>query len=441
MHANRHGRALPATRYRHVHVARRPFVIVGYHLPGDPSAPIGLMFGDHPTRPGLAYAVEPTRWHNKIESMEEFARSLNRYIAAAIQQPHSAPQLLLANQAAVEWLCGDIGRYWRGLDPDGQWGAGPSIPIAGAHLSYFAGANRIPGSSAVLPLADVLAFHWATGRLATLDRRLGVELAWIQRPDDIAAAEAELSDGPVPDAAWEHDEYLVALRAYERHQGRDPKPAKIIEEVVRGALEPTWRHAWQAHELLRGMSEAETVTQRWERDLVRFGQHAERIRTGQARFRTVLPLLDAYIHIDRVERLTAELANAMAFNDDIVMAAHVAAGTALSGVVTASTGRILTIRPDLPFERAGGARLWWRTRAIVNGRERHVFISLRVRPGFSDEQVELDVVAGAATAATRDRLPAVGTRIVCAPFGEPEFIRNTMPGELPWTHLSAEEAP
>ena len=90
----------------------------------------------------------------------------------------------------------------RGLDADGQWGAGPSIPIAGAHLSYFAGANRIPGSSAVLPLADVLTLHWATGRLATLDRRLGVALAWIQRPDDIAAAEAELSDGPVPDATW-----------------------------------------------------------------------------------------------------------------------------------------------------------------------------------------------------------------------------------------------
>ncbi len=442
MHANRYGRAFPATRHRHVHVSRRPFVIVGYHLPGDPSAPIGLMFGEHPDRPNLAYTVEPTRWRNKIDSMEGFARSFNRYIARAGRGAHDAPQLLLANQTAVEWLCGDIGRYWRGLDTDGQWGAGPSIPIAGAHLSYFAGANRIPGSSAVLPLADVLASHWATGRLATLDRRLGVALAWIQRPDDIAAAEAELSDGPVPDATWEHEEYLVALRAYERHKGPDLQPArKIIEGTVRSALEPTWRYAWQAHELLHGMSEAETVAQRWERDSVRFRLHAERIRTRQARFRSILPLLDAYVHIDRVERMTEELANTMAFDDDIIMAAHVAQGAALSGTVTARNGRILTIRPDLPFERAAGTRLWWRTRATVRDRERHVFVGLRVRAGFSDELVELDVVSGAATSATRDRLPAVGAHIVCAPFGGPKFIRSSMPDELPWTHLPAGEAP
>ncbi|MFG1648329.1 hypothetical protein ACGFIE_00260 [Micromonospora sp. NPDC049275] len=442
MHANRYGRAFPAARHRHVHVSKRPFVVVGYHLPGDPSAPIGVMFGDNPDRPGFTYAVEPTRWRNKIDSMEGFARSLNRYIAGAIQGNNGAPQLLLANQAAVEWLCGDIGRYWRGLDADGQWGAGPSIPIAGAHLSYFAGANRVPGSSAVLPLADVLTLHWATGRLATLDRRLGVALAWIQRPDDIAAAEAELSDGPVPDATWEQQEYLVSLRAYERHKGPDRQLAmKIIDGAVRSALEPTWCHAWQAHELLYGMSEAETVAERWERDLARFRLHAERLRADQARFRSILPLLDAYNHIDRVERMTAELHHAMAFDDDIIMAAHVARGAALSGIVTARNGRTLAIRPDLPFERAAGTRLWWRTRATIKNRERHVFVELRVRAGLTNDLVELDVVRGAATSATRNRLPAVGTHIVCPPFGGPKFIRRSMPDELPWTHLPAGVTP
>jgi len=439
MHANRHGRAFASTRHRHVHVSDQPFVIVGYHLPGDPSAPIGVMYGDHPERPRLAFSLNPTNWRTKVDSMQRFALALNRYIATASRRGNDAPQLLLANQAAVDWLCGDIGRHWRTRETEGPWAVPQEIPIAGAHLSYFASASGIPGSSAVLPLADVLADHWATGRLATLDRRLGVMLAWIRRPGDIAEAEAELSDGPVPDADWEKKDYLVALRAYQ-HRSADPSAAgKLIETTVQAALEPTWDYAWQAHKLLHDMSEAETVPERWERDRARFTHHADRIRNGRAQFRSILPLLDAYIHIDRVERMNADLANAMAFDDEIIMAAHVAHGVALSGVVIDNSARILTIRPDLPFERAAGTNLWWRTRAMVNGHAKLVYVGLRIRSSLDDELVELDVVSGAAAASVRDRLPAVGSRIVCAPFGGPEFMHKAYPKQLPWTHLPAED--
>jgi hypothetical protein len=433
MHANRLGRALPSARYRHVHVTQRPFVIVGYHLPGDPSAPIGLMYGDHPLRPGLAYTLEPHLWRNKIDAMQDFARSLNLYIANATRGSRDAPQLLLSNQAAVDWLCGDIGRYWRRLEEDGEWGAGPSIPVAGAHLSYFAGANHIPGSSAVLALANVLSAHWATGRLAALDRRLGVELAWIQDPDNIPAAELDLSDGPVPDATWENDEYLVALNAYQRHQGSDNKPARIVEQVVRAALAPLYDQAWRAHELLLTMTEAETVSERWNRDRVRYSSHADRIRAERAYFRDRLPLLDAYVHIDRVERMTAELQHAMAFDDEIIMARYIADGSALCGQVIARTDTRLTLRPDIAFDRGTGTRLWWRTRDTVNNRSRHVFIELRVNRVTADD-VELEIVRGANNPDTRRRLPAVGATITCAPFGEPEFRRSSMPTALPWTH-------
>lgn len=66
MHANRYRRAFPRAAFRHVHLVAKPFVVVGYHLPGDPSAPIGLMYGTHPERPRFTVIAEPESWASKM---------------------------------------------------------------------------------------------------------------------------------------------------------------------------------------------------------------------------------------------------------------------------------------------------------------------------------------------------------------------------------------
>lgn len=438
MHANRSGRAVPRTSVRHVHLIPKPFIVVGYHLPGDPSVPIGLLYGDRADRPRLAITAQPLRWRSKIDGLVGFARGLNRYVGSFTTGDESrAPQLVFPNQTTAEWLCGDMGRYLRNMRLDGDWAVDESILTAGANLSYFAG-RQIPGSSAVLPLAEVLSNHWATGRLSSLDRHLGIELAWISRPDTIAAEEAALSDGPVPDAAWEKDEYLKALSAYDRDDGSHRQAVEeLIRQTVRDALTPAWRACWEALDLLRARTAADSVARRWDMDRRQFHNHADRLRGNRASFRTVLPLLDTYRHIQRMERDLANVAREMAFDDPIIMATHVANGDALNGTVTNVAGTTLTVQPRIPFGRAIGTRLWWRTRVTDDRGTRFVYIELEVIDIDHDGTVTLNVRRGAVQASVRNRLPVPGSTIVCAPFGAPDYYPDTFPDELPWTHRSA----
>ena len=41
-------RAIAKTTRRHVHLSPRPLILVGYHLAGDPGAPLALMWGTSP---------------------------------------------------------------------------------------------------------------------------------------------------------------------------------------------------------------------------------------------------------------------------------------------------------------------------------------------------------------------------------------------------------
>ncbi|MEU8658050.1 hypothetical protein [Actinoplanes philippinensis] len=122
MHANRTGRAVPRAAYRHVHLTPKPFVVVAYHLPGDPSTPIGLLYGTRRTRPEIAVAQTPFTWANKIKTITNFARDLNRYVGEFVTgDTRRAPQLIVPNKATAEWLCADMGRFLRNLPEEGEW--------------------------------------------------------------------------------------------------------------------------------------------------------------------------------------------------------------------------------------------------------------------------------------------------------------------------------
>lgn len=58
-HAAAAGQAQPIATVRHVHVAKRPFVLVPLALAGEPNAPLAAMVGDDPAAPRFLFVSQP----------------------------------------------------------------------------------------------------------------------------------------------------------------------------------------------------------------------------------------------------------------------------------------------------------------------------------------------------------------------------------------------
>lgn len=440
----------------HVHLTARPFVVVGYHLPGDPGAPIGLLCGTRREQPRTIVVGEPREARLRFDRLANFAMDLNGYAGQFMQTPAisrrtrnthppvAAPQLVVPNQATAQWLCDVMGRRLRYLRPDGDRPVHPGLPVTGAHLSFFAG-QRVPGSSLVLPLTEVLAQHWVTGQMAPLDANLASQLAWITDPSALDQAEQALPAGPVPDPEWETKELSDAIKAY--HQLVEVHPTRADQPMTRtinDALRPAWDACWQALDLLRSLPTAGRTRDRWDEDVYQWTRHAERVRSGQAYFRKRPKQLQVFRYLTRLERLTAGLSREMALDDPLIMAGHVAAGEALSGEVVAVdvSGRRPTVqvRPHLPFPRPIGTELFWHLpRAAGPNGPAWPTVSLILTDLTADGLAILDVTAGAVRRDRHDRLPRPGQQVVFSPFGPRDYHPDTLPAELPWTHAEDED--
>ncbi|WP_018790556.1 hypothetical protein [Salinispora arenicola] len=449
-------RAVPRATKCHVHLAAKPFVVVGYHLPGDPGAPIGLLCGTRRERPSTIVVGEPREAKLRLARLANFAMDLNGYAAQFMQtpttsrralhthRPANGPQLVVANQATAQWLCDVMGRRLRYLRPDGDRPVHPGLPVAGAHLSFFAG-QRVPGSSLVLPLTEILAQHWVTGQLPSLDANLASQLAWITDPGAVAEAEDALPAGPVPDPEWETREFSDAIKAY--HQLVDAHPTRADQPMtgtIHDALRPSWDACWQALDLLHSLPPADRARDRWTQDVYQWSRHAERVRSGQAYFRKRPKQLQVFRYLTRLERLTADLSREMALDDPLIMAGHVAAGEALSGeVVTLDlSGRrpSLQVRPHLPFPRPVGTDLFWHLpRSTSPSGPAWPIVRLTTIGVTPEGLITLDVTAGAVRRDRHDRLPQPGQQVVFSPFGPRDYHPDTLPAELPWTHAEDDD--
>lgn len=450
------GRAMPRAARRHVHLVAKPFVVVGYHLPGDPGAPIGLICGTRRELPHTVVVGEPREGRLRFQQLAHFAMDLNGYVGnfmspgppprrdrrRHVRQPTPlAPQLVVPNQATAQWLCDILGRRLRYLNAEGEHAVHPAIPNVGAHLSFFAG-QRVPGSSLVLPLTDVLARHWMTGQLAALDANLATQLAWIRDPSILEQAEKELPAGPIPDSEWETKELSDAIRAYSqlREEHGNDRASKPMVTAVGDALMPAWHASWDALALLGDLPAGDTVADRWDNDVYQWQRHAERARAGQAYFRRRVKQLQAFRHLTRLERLTANLNRDMALDDPLVMATYVASGEALSGeVVERNTSGIrptLYLRPSLPCRRPIGTELhWYAAPEQANGGVTRPVITAEVTDIDIDGRVLLTITRGAVRHNLRTRLPEIGQHIVLSQFGRRDVYPDTLPAELPWTHV------
>ena len=179
-------RAVAKTTRRHLHLSPSPLVVVGYHLAGDPGAPLGLLWGSNQAEEPRSMVVpEPRNRGLRFEALAEFATEFMSYLSKFEERDESglcrnAPQLVVPNAATADWLGGIVGRFTRNLKTDGDGSAPPSVPLAGKHLSFFADID--PGSSLVVAATDALTTHWQTGQLPSEDLNLGALLGWIDPP-------------------------------------------------------------------------------------------------------------------------------------------------------------------------------------------------------------------------------------------------------------------
>ncbi len=444
-------RAVAKTTRRHVHLSPHPLVLVGYHLAGDPGAPLALIWGtSRGEEPHCMVVPEPRNRSLRFEALAEFATEFLVYLSRFEGRDEAGmclnvPQLVVPNAATADWLGGIVGRFTRNLRTDGDGAAPPSVPLAGKYLSFF--ANLMPGSSLVLAATDALTTHWQTGQLPSEDLNLGALLGWIDPPAGLdgpqAARVGETSPpaGPDSDPNWDAEtlaELIQEWHAADDETSRSAVRRELVGEI-REQLTPAWADCWRALHRLDSLPAADHVTSRWHSDRRSWTGHCDRVAEGRAYFRNIpTPIQDA-AQLRILEARTEELQREMAWDDPLVMAAVVASGEALAGrVVRADTQRriqnangrmvrrpMITIEPVLEFARPAGTALFLSTSPGVK---------LEVLPSDGSGLIRAEVLKGANQTATIGLLPNLGDEVVLSPYGRPEFYQRPKVELIPWTH-------
>jgi hypothetical protein len=444
-------RAIAKTTRRHVHLSPCPLILVGYHLAGDPGAPLALMWGTSPgEEPHCMVVPEPRNRGLRFEALAEFAAEFLAYLSEFEGRDEAgvcldAPQLVVPNAATAEWLCGIVGRFTRNLRVDGDAPAPPAVPMAGKHLSFF--ADLMPGSSLVLAATDALTTHWQTGQLPSEDLNLAALLGWIDPPSGTdgpqaaRAGEASPPAGPDSDPNWDAKTLAELIKEWHAADGEASEFAvrREIEGEIREQLAPAWADCWRALDRLHSLPAAEHVISRWQSDRRNWTDHCDRIAEDRAYFRNIPTPLQAAMRLKILEDRTEHLQREMAWDDPLVMAAAVASGEALAGrVVTAEPERrtqnangrtvrrpLITIEPTLEFSRPAGTTLFLSTNPGV---------MLEMLPSDPSGLIRAEACKGANQNNTIGFLPNPGDEVVLSPYGKPEFYMRSKLEDIPWTH-------
>lgn len=357
------GRALPAKTVRHVHLSGRPLVLVAAQLAGEACAPLAVLAGDDREKPNLLAVYEPRDRTQRFEFAASLAAIVLPYIdgyagdadmtgngvadSAERADPYpDAPQLLVPNLPTVDFLR-LLGRSTRFRRTEGEYAVPVTVPLLGRWLTYFAERAEVTPSAQLLPMAAVLADHWATGQSAAEDANLAALLGWIDPPDGMnghAAARAAEDPvrcppaGPVTDPTFDNEVLAPILRAVREAtltgDGAGLGRARAaMDHALRSQLEPTWALLWRAVDLLGALPVAAHVEQRWLSDRRSFTSQVAWIRDGGAPQARRDGAVAAARRLARLEREQQRLAVERAYDDPLVMAEYRMTGEAFAGAV------------------------------------------------------------------------------------------------------------
>ncbi|MEU9990360.1 hypothetical protein AB0E10_26880 [Streptomyces sp. NPDC048045] len=398
------GHAQPAATVRHRRLSDRPLVLVPLTTAGEAGAPLGALVGTDRDAPRLLVVPQPRdrdlrfafladladvvlpyldSYQEDVETAErtETDPETGKRVKVEVELCADAPQLIVPSRAGLDLvrLLGRSMRFRRTAeqDPETPHPAPPRIPLLGRWLTHYGERARVPGSSLLLALTEVLSRHWATGQSGLEDQHLGALLAWIDppalpapsEPGDSrrtgtgaeAARRAELARdadgqllcppaGPATDPAFDnkllapaierHDRARAALAAAEDALQADDRLAALtaaereIRDLVDSRTRPTWDAVWRGLDLLRALPEGAHVEERWTRDRWSFTGHRDRILAGEPPQPRRDDAVTAANKLATREREQARLEAQEALDDPLVMAGRRLAGEAFAGEVT-----------------------------------------------------------------------------------------------------------
>ncbi|BAC72954.1 hypothetical protein AQJ43_25695 [Streptomyces avermitilis] len=386
------GRAQPAATVRHRHLSEHPLVFVPLTTAGEAGAPLGALVGTDRHAPRLLVVPQPRDRDLRFAFLAELADIVLPYldgyadvveaaersetdpetgkrVKVEVELCADAPQLIVPSRAGVEFvrLLGRSMRFRRTAEqePEAPHPAPPRVPLLGRWLTHFGERARVPGSSLLLALTEVLGRHWATGQSSLEDQHLGALLAWIEPPAGesgaTAALRAELQRdsggqllcppaGPATDPAFDNKLLAPAIERYDRARTRlaaaedgleaDDRLGELtsaereIRALVAGLTRPTWDAVWRGLDLLRALPEGAHVDDRWTRDRWSFTGHRDRVTAGEPPQPRRDDAVTAANKLATREREQARLDAQEALDDPLVMAGRRLAGEAFAGEVT-----------------------------------------------------------------------------------------------------------
>jgi hypothetical protein len=374
MEAAAAGRAQPRTTVRHRHLAQRPLVFVPLTTAGEAGAPLGALIGTDREAPELLVVPQPRdrdlrfaflarladavlphlesaqdeiEWEERKETDPETGKKVTVQVELCVD----APQLIVPNGPGTDFvrLLGRSMRFRRTAeqDPDEPHPAPPRVPLLGRWLTLYGERARVPGSSLLLSMTELLTRHWATGQSALEDQHLGALLAWIDPPDGLSGGDAALRSevgrdadgqllcppaGPATDPAF--DNKLLAP-AIDRFDAGLPGAEDEVRELIASQLHPAWEAVWRGIDLLRTLPEGERVPERFKRDRWSYTAHRDRVRSGEPPQPRRDDAVTAAAKLAQREREQSRLEAQEALDDPLVMAERRFAGEAFAGEVTA----------------------------------------------------------------------------------------------------------
>ncbi|MBZ6285206.1 hypothetical protein [Streptomyces olivaceus] len=406
LEAVRSGHAQPAATVRHRHLSDRPLVFVPLITAGEAGAPLGALVGTDRDAPHLLAVPQPRDRDLRFAFLAELAGIVLPHIEAyadsveAAERSETDPetgkrvkvevdlcadaaQLVVPSRAGIDFvrLLGRSMRFRRTAeqDPETPHPAPPRVPLLGRWLTHYGERARVPGSSLLLAMTDLLGRHWASGQSTLEDQHLGALLAWIApdgghgddgRRDDgpgggaptgaQAARRAELARdaagqllcppaGPATDPAFDNKLLAPAIERYDRARtalaaaedgleaddrlGALTAAEREIRALVESRTRPTWDAVWRGLDLLRALPAGAHVDERWTRDRWSFTSHRDRILAGEPPQPRRDDAVTAANKLATREREQARLEAQEALDDPLVMAGRRLSGEAFAGEV------------------------------------------------------------------------------------------------------------
>ncbi|MFH8472921.1 hypothetical protein [Streptomyces sp. NPDC018000] len=385
------GRAQPMTTVLHRHLTGRPLVLVPLTTAGEAGAPLGALVGTDREAPRLLAVSQPRDRDLRFAFLSELAEAVLPHIEAyedvvepaernetdpetgkkvkvEVELCADAPQLIVPSRAGIDFvrLLGRSMRFRRTAqdDPDTPYPAPARVPLLGRWLTHYGERARVPGSSLLLAVTDLLNRHWATGQSSLEDQHLGALLAWVDAPAGESGARAALRAelgrdgegqllcppaGPATDPAFDNRLLAPAIEKYDRARtslaaaedglAADARLAELtaaereIKALLAGVMRPTWDAVWRGLDLLKERPEGSRAEDRWTRDRWSFTGHRDRVRSGEPPQPRRDDAVTAAQKLASRETAQAQLEAQEALDDPLVLAGRRLAGEAFVGDV------------------------------------------------------------------------------------------------------------